>query len=498
MKKLRILLPVLVIGIMILSACAGAGSDANATDTVETFIPETGGTEVVATEAVPTTVATLESTATEAATTATPAATSTQAVTTEPTGAVGTGVPATGGEVEALTEMLRYRVVDNNGNELGRVRDYIINTCEAHILYIVMGSNGANGSVLIPYEAVSLNKDRPQNAPADALVVNFDAGLLASVPNVDLKTADLTAPDWDAAVMAFWKQNIPISLTSACNVPSGSNPTVVPTQAATLVSPTVTAPAATAEPSNTEVAPTDVVPSETPVSGALFSGVAYQATSTPPSTVTPGGMVTGTPIATQTSNRVNVYKIALASDLIGANLVDGANNMLGKVRDALVLKSSGATQFFIIQLVAGNQQDANGKMVAVPPGAVNLFYDTAFLRTSNNGVTGNQVTGTPTPGTQALATGVAQTTLVPTVQTHAAPITGGPVGQNASRLERPVLVLLVDLSVLQNAPAYSIVNGMVDQGTFDYWSQFVPMARPSAQPTGQATQQSTAQPTQQP
>lgn len=475
MKKRRILLPALLAGMMILSACAGAG-DVNATDTVETFIPQTGATEVMATEAVPTLAATLESTATQAQT-ATLAATS--AATVEPTGVVSTGVPATGGEVEALTEMLRYRVVDNNGNELGRVRDYIVNTCEAHVLYIVMSSSSANGSVLIPYEAVSLNKNRPQNAPADALVVNFDASLLASVPAVDLKTTDLTAPDWDAAVMAFWKQNIPISLTSACNVPSGSQPTLIPTQTGTLVSPTGTAPAATTAPSNTVVAPTDAVPSETPVSGALFNGVAYQATATPPSTVTPGSVVTGTPGATPTSNRVNVYKIALATDLIGANLVDGANNMLGKVRDALVLKSTGATQFFIIQLVAGNQQDANGNMVAVPPGVVNLFYDNSFIRT------GSQVTGTPVPATQVPATGV--------TQTPPAPMSGGPVGgevvQNASRLERPVLVLLVDLSVLQNAPAYSIVSGMVDQGTFDYWSQFVPMARPTAQPTGQATQQ---------
>lgn len=469
MKRLRLLLPALVAGILILSACAGAG-DVDSTPGVETFIPETGGTEVVApTEDIlaSPTVDVIEATSTPLATATAEQATlaPTQDATLEP------GIPATGGEIEALTEMLRYRVVDNAGNELGRVRDYIVNTCEAHILYIVVDAKTGNESVLIPYEAVSLNQDRPENAANDALVVNFDAALLANAPTINLRTVNFDNGDWDASVMAFWQQNIPVSLTAACNVPSG-NGTAVPTllPSGTVIAPTVivpseTAPAATETPESTEV-----VPSETPVSSAGFSGVAFQATSTPPPTVMPG-----TPAATQQpGNRVNIYKNALASDLIGANVVDGQNTMVAKVRDALVLKSTGSVRYFVVQLVAGNQQNAEGNMILLPPGAVNLFYNDSFVRSgSNAGATQTAPTQNPTEFSATPAAGT--------------PVGGETVGNNNNnnsnrgsdnaRFNRPVLVLLVDLSVLQNAPAFSITNGNVDQGTFDYWSQFVPMTR---------------------
>ena len=488
MKRLRLLLPALVAGILILSACTGAG-DVDSTPGVETFIPETGGTEVAPTDSLfPTDDMIASPTVEETEVTSTPLATSTEqpteAATLAPTqdATLEPGIPATGSEIEALTEMLRYRVVDNAGNELGRVRDYIVNTCEAHILYIVMDAETGNESVLIPYEAVSLNQDRPEDAANDELVVNFDAALLANVPTINLRDVDFEDGDWDASVMGFWEQNIPISLTTACNVPSGSGtavPTLLPSStviAPTAIAPSATAPAATGTPESTEV-----VPSETPVSGAGFSGAAFQATSTPPPTVIPGGTnVAGTPVITlQPGNRVNVYKNALASELIGANVVDARNNMVAKVRDALVLKSTGAVRYFVVQLVAGNQQDAEGNLIILPPGAVNLFYDDSFVPSGNPNVSATQAAPTQS-ATQSNGTPAAGT-----------PVGGESVGNNNNnnnnanrgnrdnnaRFNRPVLVLLVDLSVLQNAPAFNIVDGNIDQGTFDYWNLFVPMTR---------------------
>lgn len=486
MKRMRLLLPVLVAGILILSACAG-GADPNATPGVETFIPETGGTAVVE----PTddliaspTVEEIEATSTPLATTTqeqptlAPTQYATQDSTLEP------GIPATGGEIEALTEMLRYRVVDHAGNELGRVRDYIVNTCEAHILYIVMDAETGNESVLIPYEAVSLNQNRPEDAANDELVVSFDAALLANVPTINLRNVDFEDGDWDASVMAFWEQNIPISLTTACNVPGGSGtivPTLLPTllPSGTVIAPTAIAPSATAPAVTDTPESTEVVPSETPVSGAGFSAAAFQATSTPPATVIPGGtIVAGTPVGTlEPGSRVNVFKNALASDLIGANVVDARNNMVAKVRDVLVLKSTGAVRFFVVQLVAGNQQDAEGNLILLPPGAVNLFYDDSFVPDGGSSVGATQVAPTQNP-TQSGGTPAAGT-----------PVGGETVGNNNNnsgnrgndnnnaRFNRPVLVLLVDLSVLQNAPAFNINNGTFDQETFDFWSQYVPMTR---------------------
>jgi len=490
MKRLRLLLPALVAGILILSACTGAG-DVDSTPGVETFIPETGGTEVAPTDSLfPTDDMIASPTVEVTEMTSTPLATSTmeqptEAATLAPTqdATLEPGIPPTGGEIEALTEMLRYRVVDNAGNELGRVRDYIVNTCEAHILYIVLAAETGNESVLIPYEAVSLNQDRPEDATNDELVVSFDAALLANVPTINLRDVDFEDGDWDASVMAFWEQNIPISLTTACNVPGGSGtavPTLLPTllPTGTVIAPTAIAPSATAPAVTETPESTEVVPSETPVSGAGFSGAAFQATSTPPPTVSPGGtIVAGTPIVTQQpGNRVNVFKNALVSDLIGANVVDARNNMVAKVRDALVLKSTGAVRYFVVQLVAGNQQDAEGNLIVLPPGAVNLFYDDSFVPSGNPNAGATQIAPTQNP-TQSSGTPAAGT-----------PVGGESVGNNNNnanrgnrdndaRFDRPVLVLLVNLSVLQNAPAFNFVDGNIDQDTFDYWSQFVPMTR---------------------
>jgi sporulation protein YlmC with PRC-barrel domain len=461
MRSLKIIFPALVAGMLLLSACAGVATQ-EPTQGVETFIASTPTVADISTA----TTAPTEPVATEMATAeASATALPTQANTAIP------GIPATGGPVEALSEILRYRVVDNAGTELGMVRDYIINTCEAHILYIVLDAPNGSQSILVPYEAVSLNPGRPQDAPANALVVNFDAALLSSAPAIDLKTVNFDSDNWDANVMSFWRQNIAISLTTACNVPTRSG-TLVPTPMGTLTPggtlvPSGTAPAATATPPSTLVPSTEVPGTETPVASLNgYNNVAFQATSTPPNTVVPATSMpgTGTPITTLTpSNRVNVFKVALASELIGANVVDINNNPLAKVRDALVLKSTGGVQYFIVQLVAGNQQEANGNMMALPPGAVNLFYGTEFMR--NTPVVGSTASAS---GTMAAATPAAGT-----------PVGGETVDNDIRRgsFDRPVLVLLFDLSVLTNAPAYSLTNGQMDQATFDYWSQYVPMTR---------------------
>lgn len=462
-------LPVIVAGMMILSACAGAGSDVNATEGVETLIPNTGGTlePTVGQETLfPTEM--MSETATEAVSetpvmTEEPANTAVATMEQPTQSATGVpGIPPTGGDLEALSAMLRYRVVDNAGNELGMVRDYIVNTCEAHILYIVLDARTGSQAVLIPYEAVSLNQNRPDDAAADELVVNFDASLLGSVPTVDLNRVDFESANWDSAVINFWRQNIPISLTSACNVPTGSG-TAVPSLVPSLVpgatlSPTLIAPSASPE-------ATEVAPSETPVALSGYSSALLQTTPTAPSTLVPGAtQVTGTQVP---ADRTNVYKLATASDLIGINVVDARNNMVAKVRDALVLKTTGSVYYLIVQLVAGNQQDANGNMVAIPLGAVNLFYGTDWVRSNDNAASPS---ATAVTGTQA-----ASGTQTPAAPAAGTPDTGKRVDQTPGNSDRPVLVLLVDLSVLQNAPAYSLQNGFVGQDTFDYWSKIIPM-----------------------
>jgi len=61
-----------------------------------------------------------------------------------------------------LTNLLGYQVLDENGDKLGIVSDYIVNTCEGYIIYILMepvaSLNVASGErVVIPFEAVTIN-----------------------------------------------------------------------------------------------------------------------------------------------------------------------------------------------------------------------------------------------------------------------------------------------------------------------------------------------------
>ena len=50
-------------------------------------------------------------------------------------------IPSTGqgqGQVVSLASMMQFRVVDAGGEMIGTVSDYVVNICEAHILYAVV------------------------------------------------------------------------------------------------------------------------------------------------------------------------------------------------------------------------------------------------------------------------------------------------------------------------------------------------------------------------
>ena len=65
-------------------------------------------------------------------------------------------------ELTHLSNLMGYQVLDENGDKLGVASDYIVNTCETYIIYILMepvaSLNIAPGSrVVIPFEAVTIN-----------------------------------------------------------------------------------------------------------------------------------------------------------------------------------------------------------------------------------------------------------------------------------------------------------------------------------------------------
>jgi sporulation protein YlmC with PRC-barrel domain len=61
-----------------------------------------------------------------------------------------------------LSNLIGYKVLDANGEELGIASDYIINTCETYIIYILMEPAASlnmapETRVVIPFEAVTIN-----------------------------------------------------------------------------------------------------------------------------------------------------------------------------------------------------------------------------------------------------------------------------------------------------------------------------------------------------
>jgi sporulation protein YlmC with PRC-barrel domain len=452
--KIKTFLPVLLILVLALSACSSGGSNQgqSATDAAATGvsgIPETGGTPGIPTmegtsvlgvptlegtsvlggatsEAVPTVegtipvtggtaVGTLES-PTSAATTESTSTLSTPvstAVSTFPaaTSAAGTAVPGAGVENMLLSDMLKFQVVDANGDTIGQVRDFVVNMCEARLLYLavnvqVTGNTGANGVplVLIPYEALVRNEQgMAPGVSGNAFMVNVNANQLSNAPAFDVTTLDLQNPTWESGVQTFWKQYAKLSVTTGCNVPAtgaatsmpGTTGTVIPTTVNTLPGVVGTQPATVG----------------TPMTDSAIS----QGTS-----ISSGTTGTQAPVvsSTQTTNRVNVTRIALASDLLKADLVEGNGNRAGKVRDAVILPNVGAVYYVIVQPVG--QASNSSRQILVPAGAVTI-------RQSTQGAKGVEV------------------------------------------------VLLVQNNVLLSAPDYPGDPNRLDQNLYNYWNQYVPM-----------------------
>jgi sporulation protein YlmC with PRC-barrel domain len=155
--------------------------------------------------------------------------------TTPQTGETGEGtlrgaqvVPDTGREqATLLSELLGYQLVDQNGNNLGSVDDFILNLCEAHIVYVVLDAdpslNLETGNLAVfPYETVTL-----ENGVIDVdqrvITVNLASEQFASAPSTT-ERFDLATTDWEADIRSHWSEVGRLSnLSTECRVPAAGN-----------------------------------------------------------------------------------------------------------------------------------------------------------------------------------------------------------------------------------------------------------------------------------
>jgi sporulation protein YlmC with PRC-barrel domain len=124
-----------------------------------------------------------------------------------------------------LSNLIGYQVLDENGDKLGVASDYIVNTCETYIIYILMDPAASlkiapGKRVVIPFEVVTINSG-VLDAQNKTIQLRLIPEQFSGAPT--LATGEqLTPTDWEAATRAFWMKAVRIGvLATSCNVSSG-------------------------------------------------------------------------------------------------------------------------------------------------------------------------------------------------------------------------------------------------------------------------------------
>ena len=128
-------------------------------------------------------------------------------------------------ELTHLSNLIGYQVLDENGDTLGVASDYIVNTCETYIIYILMEPaadlNITTGSrIVIPFEAVTINSG-VLDAQNKTILLRLVPQQFSDAPTFPAGQ-QLTPTDWEGTGRAFWSEVVRIGkLATSCNVPGG-------------------------------------------------------------------------------------------------------------------------------------------------------------------------------------------------------------------------------------------------------------------------------------
>ncbi len=125
-----------------------------------------------------------------------------------------------------LANLLGFQVLDVNGSKLGIASDYIVNTCETYIVYILMqpdaSLNIASGSrVVIPFEAVTINSG-VLDGQNKTIQLRLSADQFAGAPT--LSTGQPILPnDWENPARDFWRNIVRVDgLSTSCGTSGGA------------------------------------------------------------------------------------------------------------------------------------------------------------------------------------------------------------------------------------------------------------------------------------
>lgn len=382
MKKFSFL-ALLVVLSMILAACAGGG------DTTPTSAAggDTGlgtseplGTDVVETEPVMETEAPLF---TETA----PAAGGIGDSTAMPTqgAAVGTGIPATGGENDMyrLRSLMDFNVVTSDDEDMGEVDEMVLSVNDSSIEYVVVGVGGFLGigerNVLIPWSNLTVGTTAGDNA----FVFNGTRDMIENAPDVDLNDIDFTDDAWDAELSSYWMNSGSGGGTSVEGTPAVSGTAVATADAGMDSALQPTGQAGSDAGANMIMAGTDagfVLASEL-LDAEVMDEANYQAGG--------AGTGTGTGVGTPVGDTGMLEPTTSAPQVGGENTmvtpgVGGAtqpaaggvgamDNELGSVEDVIVDPQTGEIDYLVVD--ADDALDAVDGWILVPLDQVQVVYD---------------------------------------------------------------------------------------------------------------------------
>ena len=132
-----------------------------------------------------------------------------------------------------LSNLMGYQVLDINGESLGLVPDYIINTCETYIIYFVQEPGGTleptpGNRLIVPFEAVTINSGY-LDAEAQAIGLYLTADHFVAAPRFP-ESMPLLPSSWEPPVWAYWPSYIRLGvLNTECKV-TGSDGSLVAVQ----------------------------------------------------------------------------------------------------------------------------------------------------------------------------------------------------------------------------------------------------------------------------
>jgi hypothetical protein len=186
-------------------------------------------------------------------------------------GEAGIRPPERRAELTRLSNLLQFQVQGLNNANLGKIADYVINTCETYIIYFVVVPAAelnvpAGQKLVIPFEAVTINSG-VLDAQAKAIILHLTPDRLKGAPPFPDALA-LLPNSWEQPVRDFWQRVVRVGhLSSECNATSGQ-----------------------------------------------------------------------------------VHKIAYATQLLGAQLKDGNQNLLGVIQEGILEPESGKLGFYVVSL----------------------------------------------------------------------------------------------------------------------------------------------------